>query len=263
MQKKSTVVVFSGFNQRAVVSFLRVLEEQKIDYAIVAKSADDPVFLTSYSKNIVSVRHTSSLDLEDFLTQIENVKKARQTETCFIAPSAEALNRFLLQHRILLEKTGCIIPIVEEQLYNSVSDKYSFGMLCSKNGITIPKEYDKGAIVKPPVVAKPRTYFSGSQKNVFTPVLIYSDEELNKFEKEHEQDDFYFQEFVQGESFYLLYYFDQHGEVTKCSQQNFVQQAGGKSMIACLSSDYHRSGESDKYETLFKKLNFRGLVMIE
>ena len=49
----------------------------------------------------------------------------------------------------------------------------------------------------------------------------------------------------------------------KFSQENFIQQSEGKSILAAKSSDFHLTDYSSMYEGLFKKLKYRGLVMIE
>lgn len=42
-----------------------------------------------------------------------------------------------------------------------------------------------------------------------------------------------------------------------------MQQPGGKSVIAGVSSDFHNDQESGKYEKLFRSIGFSGLVMVE
>lgn len=262
MDQKNIVIVFSGFNQRAVISFLRVLKEYNVPFAVVARSADDPIYLTSFKPHITSVRSQVSLDLNDIRMQIESAMKSMQASSCLIAPSAEALNRFLLEHLDEFESIGCTIPLVKQELYNRISDKYSFGDMCAAMGISVPREIKSSMELTPPFVAKPKTYFTADKK-VFTPVLVRNDDELTQFRRDYDQEAFYFQEYVSGESYYLLYYFDRNGAVRKASQQNLVQQPGGKSMIACMASGYHLAEESARYELLFRKSGFRGLVMVE
>ncbi len=261
--KKKCVLVFSGFNQRAVIAFLRSLRVYKLDYAIIAKSQDDDIFLTDYKDKVLAVRNSIPLILEDLLSAIKKVKEKYQAEEYIIAPTTEALNRFLLENRLCFEKNGCVIPLVDMELYEMISNKYNFGKLCSENGIFIPQELDFSKKNSLPIVAKPKKYFSSIRKEILSPIIIKNSNELELFCKDYNTDDFYYQEFVDGKSIYLLYYFHRNGTVYKFSQENLIQQPDGKSMIAAISSEFHNTYESEKYEKLFKKLNYFGLVMIE
>lgn len=256
------VIVFSGFNQRAVIAFIRVLEKRGVEFAIIAKSKEDDILLTEYKDKVYAIRNSVPLKVDDILNSIEKVKKRLNSKEFIIAPSTEALNRFLLDIRDKLNDIDCTIPLVDKAKYNLISDKYSFGSECEKHGIVVPKELKLEDIKAFPVVAKPKEYFS-DKRNVSSPVIIKSLDDLNDFKNNAQVDDFYFQEFVDGDSLYLLYYFYKDGRVEKFSQENIAQQPGGKSMIAAVSSDFHLSEESNKYESLFLKLSYFGLVMIE
>lgn len=256
-------MVFSGFNQRAVIAFLRTLKANNIDYAIIAKSQEDDIFLTDYKEKVLAIRSSLSLNLEDLLSSIKMVKEQTQAEEYIIAPTTEALNRFLLEKRELFEKNGCVIPLVKKELYEQISDKYSFGKICSKNNILIPKEFKFSKNMILPVVAKPKKYFSSTKREILSPIIIKHSIDFELFCENYNIEDFYYQEYVNGKSLYLLYYFHRNGMIYKLSQENLIQQPDGKSMVAAISSDFHNSSESQKYESLFKNINFFGLVMVE
>jgi predicted ATP-grasp superfamily ATP-dependent carboligase len=259
---KSVFIVFSGYNQRAVVAFLRTLSACKVDFAVVAASKDDTILASAYGKKVCDVRTDPGLSRAGFMKSLKKAKKAVKADRYVIAPSTEALNRFLIANKSFLEKNGCEVPLVDRALYETISDKYLFGRVCEKNGIAVPKEYSGAGRTRLPCVAKPKKYFSGKGL-VYEPVIIYTREEMEMFLKSHKERYFYFQEFVGGESIYLLYYFSRDGFLYKYSQENLAQQPGGKSIIAARSSDWHNKKESDSYERLFKKLGFYGLVMVE
>lgn len=259
---KKCIIVFSGFNQRAVFAFLRTLEKNDICYAIIAKSEDDDIFLTDYKHRVFAVRKSIPLVLEDLIESINEVQKKCKADEYIIAPTTEALNRFLLKKRESLDKIGCSIPLADKSIYELISDKYSFGRLCYQHGILVPQEVAYNDI-ELPVVAKPKKYFSSTNGQVLSPIIIYNSNELEKFTNEYKMEDFYFQEYINGKSIYLLYYFHRYGAVFKFSQENLIQQPNGKSMVAAISSNFHNSEESSKYENLFKSLNFFGLVMVE
>lgn len=250
------IVVFSGFNQRAVVAFLRTVTKKNLNYAIIALSQHDPIFLTEYKKDVYAIRENIALTLSDIMHCLEIVKQKSKSDYLFIAPTTEALNRFLLDNRLQLEQVGCEIPLVDKDLYQCISDKKSFCDVCQSHDIVIPKEvaYSKDNI---PLVLKPKYYKLGDLWD--SPVIIDSDQKFDAVV--FDSDKFYCQEYVEGCSYYLLYYFSKRGEVYKLCQENMVQQPMGKSITAAriLPS----LPIKDKFVNLFQQLKFYGLVMVE
>lgn len=245
-----------------MIAFIRTIELHCIDYAIIAKSYDDSIFLTQYNKRVIAVRKSVPLLLEDIINSIKIVKEKLNVDEFIIAPTTEALNRFLLKNRIQFEQESIRIPLISEELYKSISDKHSFSKLCENNGIKVPHEYSELNDVKLPFVAKPKEYVSSDNK-IYTPFICISESDKQAFLIEHQTSGFFFQEYIHGRSFYLLYYFNQNGKIYKFSQENLIQQPNGKSIVAAISSNFHASEESFKYEQLLNSLNFSGLIMIE
>jgi len=262
MDSKKIIIIFSGYNDRAVISFIRTLEKNTIKYVVIARGAEDLIFRTRYKNRVAIVRADQALTLVLLREYIAIIRGEFGGREFCIAPSTEALNRFLLKARSSLKDIGVTVPLVSENTYISVSDKKVFGMVCEKNNILIPKEYLSFLDVVYPFVAKPKEYFSQNGE-VFTPFLIFDKGQKTRFAERCCLDDFYFQEYIEGKSIYLLYYFYKNGEVVKFSQENLMQQAGGGSMLAAISSSYHETGESSKYESLFRAIGFYGLVMVE
>ena len=260
--KGKMIIIFSGYNNRAIVSFIRTLEKNKINYVVIARDNKDPIFYTAYKDNVVLTRESQCLDLGSVTKYIEVIRDNFKVGQCFIAPSTEALNRFLQKERSALEKMNVIVPLADANIYVSVSDKKMFGDICREKEILVPGEYASIADASFPFVAKPRKYFA-RDGSIHTPFLIFNNEQQEPFLKECDPDDFYFQEYVEGRSIYLLYYFHRNGKMFKFSQENLIQQPDGGSMVAAISSDFHDTNESAKYEQLFKSLGFYGLVMVE
>lgn len=98
---------------------------------------------------------------------------------------------------------------------------------------------------------------------VIHPILIFNDKQKNQFITDYQESDFFYQDYIDGQSYYLLYYFYKNGNIAKFSQKNLAQQPGGKSILQAESSDFHKTTESKKYEDLFSSLKFFGLVMVE
>lgn len=257
------IIIFSGYNQRAVIAFIRTLAKNNLCYAIIAKSEKDSILTTEYKDRVVAIRNNLPLVLEEILQVLKLVKQKYELDEYIIAPSTEALNRFILKNRICFENEGYTIPLVNNNLYELISDKYSFGKLCCENKILVPKEFNINETIIFPFVAKPKAYFSNSKSEILNPVIIKNEDEKNSFVEKYNIEDFYFQEYINGKSIYLLYYFSKKGKIFKFSQENFIQQPEGKSIVAAVSSNFHHSSESKKYEDLFRKLKFFGLIMLE
>ncbi|NCU32612.1 MAG: hypothetical protein EOM23_06730, partial [Candidatus Moranbacteria bacterium] len=117
---KKCFIIFSGFNQRAIISFLRTLELNNLEYAIIAKSKGDTILLSSYKNRVIAIRDSVPLVLSDIINSIQLVKEKVVASEYIIAPSTEALNRFLLSNRQNIEIDGVVIPLVAESDYNII-----------------------------------------------------------------------------------------------------------------------------------------------
>jgi predicted ATP-grasp superfamily ATP-dependent carboligase len=191
----------------------------------------------------------------------DDVLKKTGSQAGFIAPSTEALNRFLLEHRAAFEAINCVIPLIDKDLYEKLSDKYAFCRLCEQHAITIPKESPNMEELVVPFVAKPKTYFTKSRR--FSPHLFCRKQTNIRFSQTYQPTDFYYQQYITGESYYLLYYVDRQGKVYAFSQQNLLQQPHGKSIVAAKTSTVHEKPISQAYESMLLTIGFRGLIMIE
>lgn len=256
------IVIFSGFNQRAVIAFVRTLEKNNIDYAIIASSKEDTILKTTYVKRVLSIRSIRTLDLKDILSSIDQVKQKASANKLIISPSTEALNRFMLENKKSFEELNCTIPLVDEELYAQVSDKESFTKLCKDNQIDVPEQSNSIEKLEAPIVAKPKKYMN-QRGETHSPVIIKNENEKQEFIKKYDPEEFFYQEYVGGKSLYLLYYINKNNSLFSYAQENLIQQADGKSVVAAVSSDLHLTEVSVKYEDLFKSLNFQGLVMVE
>lgn len=263
MGKKLPVfIVFSGYNPRAVVAFLRAASAAGAEVAILAAESDDAIFRTVYAPLVRLVRKSRELKLEYVLEDLEKIRGLYPNRRLIIAPSTEALNRFLLKHRSVFENAGFFIPLVAEELYLSISDKKSFATLCRQAGLEVPLEYSSAENLRFPCVAKPIVYQNNAGQYL-NPVMLATAQAYSEFLEDHDANDFFFQDFVVGNSHYLLYYFSGEGRVYRFSQQNLLQQVGGKSIVAAVPGRIHETAIADRYERLFRSLGFRGFVMVE
>lgn len=256
-------LIFSGYNQRAVIAFCREAKRLNIPFFIIAKSNDDSIFSTSFKENVVAIRSEKLLTLSDIDQCLCELTSKVPFSEFVILPSSEFLNRFFLGHRLYFKEKSITIPLVEESLYSLISDKYSFATLCKKYHLTIPAEFPISKPLICPFVAKPKSYFSKSLFKTPASYLIFSEKDWNSFLTIENAGDFYFQEFIAGSSFYLLYNFSSNGQYDVYSQENLIQQAFGKSIILAKSATLHLEKVEQYYADMLIKEGFEGLIMIE
>jgi hypothetical protein len=254
-------LIFSGYNQRAVVAFCREATRLQVSFAIVACAPEDTILLTSYREKVIAIRREKSLMIEDIDDCLEKARMSTGTEQWIVLPSSEFLNRFFLQHRSRYEAMQVHIPLVAASLYAQISDKYTFGELCSRYKLRVPAEFEWSESVRYPFVAKPKAYFSGQRTP--SPYLILTHKDWADFQQNENPADFYLQEFVEGQSVYLLYFLSSKGQSVVFSQENLVQQAKGKSIILAKSASFHEEKIAADYQEMLLQEGFEGLIMIE
>lgn len=259
--KPDAVIIFSGFNQRSVITMCRTLKACNINYYIIAHGNKDTIFQTSYSSHVSIVRSNENLEIDDLKKCIEFVRSGSSSRF-LIAPTSEALNLYLLKHRDRIESSGDILPLVPENIYKEISNKYSFAKRCQDLGIYVPKELNNSEIHSLPVVAKPIVGTSSDGRSLY-PRLLYNETDWNDFISSQDRSSYFLQQYIQGPSFYLQYYFHSSRKVDRFSMRNLVQQPAGKSIVAAEPSTLHLDSISDDFTHLLQEMNFKGLIMIE
>lgn len=262
--KNNVVLIFSGYNNRGVIAFCRFCINQNISFFIVSSGSKDPIYLTDYKHKVIYKREENKFIIEQFRLYKEIISQKISFESIVILPSTEFLNRFLLKNKFLMENQGFTVPICRKDLYEQISDKYSFGKLCMNYDIKIPKEYNFPKKSHIPFVAKPKTYFTDKEKVNSKPILILDEKDYVKLKQRNDLDHFFYQDFVEGKSIYLLYYFKKDGGYKVFSQENLIQQDQGRSIIAARSTDYHEQLKVvENFTKLFLDFKYIGLLMIE
>jgi predicted ATP-grasp superfamily ATP-dependent carboligase len=253
-------IVFSGYNERAVIAFLRAISRHEVDFSIIANGKNDRIFDTSYARRVACVRPTPSLLPEDILGVVRKVCNMNSGKNHILAPSTEALNRFFLAHRAECKALEVTVPLPDEELYCAISNKRSFADMCVSHGLDIPKELPCPLNAEIPFVAKPLSYaFWGALK----PELILTEDDRRIFLKNGKTAQYFFQEYVHGKSIYLLMYIAKCGSVTAFAQENCIQQPDGKSIVAARVSDMSESSVQSAYISMLLSVGFHGLIMIE
>lgn len=262
MKNLKVVLIFSGYNMRAIIAFCRFATFNNINFKIIARTIIDPIFLSIYKSQVITLRNSQILSVGELIKYRDIVMKEIPCEKLIILPSTEYLNRFLISYKVELENHNMVIPLVNKNIYEKISDKYSFYNLCQFFGISVPRISNLEHKFSYPIVAKPTKYFD-SDKNTLSPSILKSQTEYNNFLEKHDKKDFFFQEFIGGRSYYLLFYFVNANSFGVYSQENLIQQFNGKSIVAAESSLIHKHEITGKFVDLFISLNFSGLVMVE
>ena len=255
------VLILSGYNIRAVVAFCRWAREQHVPFHLVARNELDQIFLTTYRDSVFLIRENEHLELEDFCGWISRIRELYSYQKVLILPSTEFLNRFMINNQIAIELIGGIVPLVNKELYERISDKYNFGKACLNFGISVPEEYQ----VMPtdfPFVAKPRNYASINKRQL-KPYLIYNTTSVYEFRQNESEKDYFFQQYIEGDSLYLLASIPKNGEPILFAQKNLIQQANGCSVILARTDDFHKLPMAVQYLQLLVEIEFHGLIMIE
>ncbi len=257
-----SVLIYSGNNQRAVVAFCRYAKKASLNFYIIANGEDDTIYNTEHSKNIILTREKNKLSIESVIENCQLVKRISKYDKLIILPSTEFLNRFLLDNREQLLSLNIEIGLCEKNIYETISDKYSFGKLCEKHGINIPKEINAQPTTFPFIV-KPKQFRKNNQTLNEKPAIILNQKQLEDYFLSKEKQDYYYQEYIGGNSYYLLYYVFKDGRYSCFSQENLIQQHNGGSIILCNSSDFHKNEYAHSLANLFIENKFFGLVMVE
>ena len=256
-------IVFSGYNDRAIISFMRFAEKENVDVYIVASSVYDKIFLTKYRKHIKYIRSNIIFEYNKIIKILIKIKIKYKKDRLVVLPSTEYVNRSILKNKKLFEDNDIYIPLVDYEIYENVSDKFSFRNIVSlKSNIKVPKLYSYDN-AKVPFVVKPKRYFDDKEAVQFKPLLITNQEHYQSFRSKDCFNDYFIEEYVEGKSYYLLYYFPERGDPICYSQENLVQQPGGGSICAARAARYHDESINSDYITLLQNIGFHGLIMIE
>lgn len=236
----------------------------KAPFSIIAAHGRDPIFRTRYRSDVDAIRTVRSLDAADIDRCLQRVQARHPADRYVIAPSSEFLNQYMLAHRQWFTERGCDIPLVDAETYARVTNKSTFRELCIDAGIAVPARRDPSTGAYP-FVAKPRANINALGRSLY-PALIHTAADWDaQREALGNLDDYYFEELVEGPSYYLLYYIPAapSARVFSWSQRNLLQQPGGKSMVLAVSDTVHTEPISGRVIAMLRSACFHGLAMVE
>lgn len=260
----SRFVIFSGYNDRAVVALCRELTALGEPFSIIAAHGRDRIFRTAYRPHVDAIRTVRSLDADDLDRCLARVRARHQAARYVIAPSSEFLDQYVLDHRAWFQARGADVPLVDRDIYARVTNKWSFRALCEGAGVGVPPLVDPAA-GRYPFVAKPRTNITADGQSLY-PVLIYTDDDWRAAQAMAVSEaHYYFEALIDGPSYYLLFYVPANpaAPVFRWSQRNRAQQPGGKSMLWATSDTLHDAPIADQLVGALRATGFHGLAMIE
>lgn len=250
------ILILSGYNPRGVLAFLRVCRKYDIPTYIIANGEEDFIFQTDYKKNVVHIRRDKCI--QNLYDIVSKIKQNITIDRLYFIPSTEYLNRYLIEHIEELNTIGVEVPLVDAKLYRMISDKESFKKLCIKYLLEVPEEIEEDHLTFPSIF-KPKSYESFMGK----PVKVNGIEEYQTFVNTNEKEKWQLEKYIEGESYYLLYYFKKNGQYISFSQENLIQQDHGKSIILAKPSTIHTLSIAEHYACMFKNEGFTGIVMVE
>jgi len=260
---EKSFLVFSGGNDRAVFGFLRALRLCGASAHVVARTEDDRILRSSFRGDVKWVRPTHELSLEIFAEGVRRVRADAGDAAFVVLPSTEYFNTFLLRHRREIEGMGCGIPLVQASLYARLTEKRSAAEFFSTAGLAVPREVRPSAAMEHPVVAKPFRNVSTKGESLY-PHLLDNRAEFEAFLAAHDAGDYFFQEYVRGQSLYLLFHLSRaDGQDFTWSQRNLLQQPDGKSMLLAEPADFHHTEIAARIIRALRDAGFHGLGMVE
>lgn len=251
-------VLFSGHNERAVFSLCRFLADAGHPFYIISSDAEDVVYRTSWGSRVILQRTSSSLNLPLMASILEAVRLEGHVPV--LCPTSEYLNRYALEQQDSMRKQGWHWMLPTPEVYVALSDKSSSpSVMHTLVGIDPPPLQPVGSWQAPCVLKPVRNILHG---RVRYPLLCRSASELQIAMAETNEDDWFAQEWIEGQSHYLCAYLDSRGGWDAFWQKNLVQQPNGKSIVLAITG----ANPGLDVERLMRKLHlmgYRGPFMME
>lgn len=256
-------VIFTGANERAVVAVCRYFQRNDIACSLVARPGMDTIRKTRFVRWIDAARRLDHLDLEDMLGVLLQLRELHPHQRLVFLPTTESIIRLVLENREAFESTGLEVPLVDKALYETISDKSTFLALMESFGVPLPPQIKQVGPTDLPVVAKPLHEVSRRTGRKLYPELIFTAETLEAFLVDDVAEDYFFQKYLNGRSYYFLAFFPRNGEPVVRYQENLLQQPNGKSMLAARLCGCPDLDIESRLLRGFQSVGFFGFVMVE
>jgi len=248
-------LLFSGHNDRAVITLCRFFERTGLPFVIVAAGRHDAIHRTAYRDRVI-------LDRLDAVVSVELLRQIADSAALPLVycPTTEFINDFVLQHRAAWAGSRLHIGLPDKAIYDTLTGKLaSQAALAGVAGLRMPAAMPMDAL-QPPCVLKPKANVLHAK--VLYPLLCRTRLEIDSPLAGIDADAYFAQEYVVGQSYYLCAYLAKNGERASYWQENLLQQPGGKSIVlarACANPGL----DEDGLLTHIAGLGYHGPLMVE
>jgi hypothetical protein len=250
-----TFVLFSGHNDRAVITLCRFLRARGLAFAIVAAGRDDAIHRTAYADAVIFNRLEKVITVE-WLAGIAQALDGGAIH----CPTTEFVNDFVLSNRAAVEAGGWIVGLPAREVYEALTSKLASQAIVARlTGIVAPGAQSMASL-RAPCVLKPRVNVSGSQ--VLYPMLCLDEATLARAAAGLSADDWFAQDYVDGQSRYLCGYLCADGRRAWFWQDNLMQQPGGKSIVLARTASTP-AFDADRFFDGLQAQGYRGPLMME
>lgn len=252
-------LLFSGFNPRAVLAIGRLFLDLQVPFLIVASGKHDPIWKSELRKAVRFSRIGPVLD-EPLMSSVARLLP--KNCKAVICPTSEYLNLFLLDCRDnLREKFELAIP--DREIYERLTHKAKFlEWMPGSKPFCRPENLEHTPDVSDiPFVAKP--FVNVHRGRTLYPILVLNSKDLEAFHANCETSEYFFQEYVEGQSIYFCIYISAKGESANFVQRNLCQQPDGKSIVWAEHTPGCYESEASMLVQELLDTEFTGWVMIE
>jgi predicted ATP-grasp superfamily ATP-dependent carboligase len=255
-------IIFSGANERAVIAAAKNLLKNGKKFSIIARSSNDVIYKSFLKKYVFINREEETIDLDDIINCLIKIQDKIKDEL-FYLPTTESINRLFLENKgVILSRCKINISIPDIDNYKILSDKLNFINLAKEFGIIAPDEILNPFECSLPIVAKPKFEFDKFGRKIY-PELIFTDSQRKSFLSKNSEENFFFQNYIDGQSYYYLFFFKKNGEVCSLFQKNIAQQPNGKSILLAELCECPSNIFLNKIKKCISSVNFYGFCMVE
>ncbi|SCZ61527.1 hypothetical protein SAMN03097708_02150 [Thiohalomonas denitrificans] len=264
----TNLLLFGDANSRACIASIRALKGKncRIHIAVQGGGLSWMYRVLPYAyywlTRKVRVFSYSSTTEACFLASLDSLR--RLIGAFSVLPMGESLVRTMLKNHEKLSKKGIFLisPAITYNEYCQLSNKESFCRLCESYGIAAPKIIKMPSRFAQSYLCKPKEY--GVHKTVLTaPMLVRNGAEHDcLINSEIDFNRHFFQEYIEGESYYYCALFRKGAKQLHFSQKNLIQQPKGKSIIKAIPYDLD-AGVIDKIDSMMRGISYDGVMMFE
>jgi len=257
-----TVVLLNESVDRSIVACARSLSKADIDFCICKITGEKsiPWEWTRFGNQVYENKIHRTDNTKMFKKDILELRQ--KFGELLIYPLGDNMIENLLDIRDWLEKNGIILPIPDRNVYRKFASKRALMNMCGEYRIKTPKEFDDFPNKEQtPFVAKPKTNFTPSGKKL-QPEIIQTDKDYSDFKSNSDSNNYFFQEYVNGENCCLFIIMNESGEAIDYSHKVICQEPNGGSVIKAVPYDFPKI-DVNRVAKMLEKEGYCGVIMFE